>query len=433
MNQKTTLTLASATAATVNFAAAKTESLAVSGGPKAVTFPLKEHEALVDWPRYGVEEKTRVCELIDTNKFYEELPVLEKEWKDYHQSPFVKSHHNGTSVLASMYFALSLDFPPGSEILVPSQTFFATIMPMRILGFVPVFVDCDPRTANFDLAHAAKVITSKTVALVPVHWGGLPCDLDSLMAFAKEKGLVLCEDCAHCHGASMHGKKLGTFGQMSIFSFQATKPLPSIEGGMGMYQTREYYERATAFGHYEAPPKFGDGSAYRQYEGTGFGQKLRMHPLAAALARMQLMKLDKMNEGVNRRVRQLNNRIKHLPGLREPVCPVDAERVYYNHNTWFLDADKAGFTRDQLCKALRDEGVKATAGDYRQQHTCKVYHEAKWWHHAPAIPARLPGSDQISASRFHVALFYEDQPELTDQYAQAFEKVWAHKDEVAKL
>ena len=328
MKTKTALTLASAGTATHSFAAAKTETLAVSGGPKAVTFPLKEHDALVDWPRYGTEEKQRVCEMIDSNKFYEELPLLEKEWKEYHGAPFVKSHHNGTSVLASMYFALSLDFPPGSEILVPSQTFFATIMPMRILGFVPVFVDCDPRTANFDLAHAAKVITPRTVAMVPVHWGGLPCDLDSLMAFAKEKGLVLCEDCAHCHGASMHGKRLGTFGLMSIFSFQATKPLPSIEGGMGMYQTRDYYERATAYGHYEAPPKFGDDSLYRKYEGTGFGQKLRMHPLAAALARMQLMKLDKMNEGVNRRVRQLNDRIKHLPGLREPVCPADAERVF---------------------------------------------------------------------------------------------------------
>ena len=433
MKIQTALTLASAGAGTPNFAAPKLESLAISGGQKAVTFPLKEHNALIEWPRYGAEEKQRVCELIDSNKFYDELPLLEKEWKDYHQVPYVKSHHNGTSTLASMYFALSLDFPPGSEVLVPSQTFFATIMPMRILGFVPVFVDCDPRTANFDVEHAAKVITPKTVALVPVHWGGLPCDMDSLMAFAKEKGLVLCEDCAHCHGASMHGKKLGTFGQMSIFSFQATKPLPSIEGGMGMYQTREYYERAAAYGHYEDPIKFGEDSPYWQYKGTGFGQKLRMHPLAAAIARMQLRKLDKINEGVNRRVRQLNDRIKHLPGLREPDCPADAQRVYYNHNTWFLDAEKAGFTRDQLCKALRAEGVKVTEGDYRQQHTCKVYHEAKWWHHAPKIPDRLPGSDQINRTRFHLPLFYEDCPDLIDQYVKAFEKVWAHKAEVAKL
>jgi len=277
------------------------------------------------------------------------------------------------------------------------------------------------------------VLTPKTVALVPVHWGGLPCDLDKLVAFAKEKGLVLCEDCAHCHGATMHGKKLGTFGAMSISSFQATKPLPGIEGGLGIYQSREHYERAAAYGHYDAPSKFGEDSPYKKYEGTGLGQKYRMHPVAAALARIQLRKLDKMNEGVNRRVRQLNNQLKHLPGLREPLCPPDAQRIYYNHNTWFLDEEKAGFTRNQLCKALQAEGVKATEGIYRQQHTCDVYHEAKWWHHAPTIPAKLPGSDQISRTRFHVPLFHDEAPELIEQYAKAFEKVWAHRDAVAKL
>lgn len=428
-----TLAAAGATIASTAFAQSKTETLAVIGGAKSVTYPPNKHNALVEWPRYGADEKARLCEMLDNNKFYDELPKLEQEWKEYHQTPFVKSHHNGTSVLAAMYSALAHDFPPGTEILVPSQTFFATIMPMRLFGFVPVFVDCDPRTANFDLEHAAKVITPKTRVMVPVHWGGLPCEMDKFVAFAKEKGLVLCEDCAHCHGATMQGKKLGTFGQMAIFSLQATKPLPSIEGGVGMYATREYYERATTYGHYEAPPKFADDSLYRKYDGTGFGQKLRMHPLAAVIARIQLANLDPMNAGVNRRVRELNDRIKHLPGLREPVCRPDIQRVYYNHNTWFFDADKAGFTRDQMCKALRAEGVKITEGNYRQQHTCEVYHEAKWWHHAPVIPAKLPGSDQISRTRFHIPIMYEDVPELIEQYAKAFEKVWAHKGAVAKL
>lgn len=419
--------------ASTALAQTKTETLAINGGAKSVTYPPARHKALVEWPRYGAEEKQRLCDVLDSNKFYDELPKLEQEWKDYHQAPFAKSHHNGTSALASMYFALSLDFPPGTEILVPSQTFFATIMPMRLFDFVPVFVDCDPRTANFDLDHAAKVLTPRTRAMVPVHWGGLPCEMDTFVAFAKEKGLVLCEDCAHCHGASMQGKKLGTFGQMAIWSYQATKPLPSIEGGMGIYQTREYYERATTYGHYEAPPSFAADSPYKKYDGTGFGQKLRMHPLAAVIARAQLRKLDAMNADVNRRVRELNDRLKHLPGLREPACRPDIQRVYYNHNTWFLDADKAGFTRDQLCKALRAEGVRATEGNYRQQHTCDVYHEAKWWHHAPTIPAKLPGSDQISRTRFHLPVMYEDVPELIEQYVKAFEKVWAHKDNVAKV
>src|SRR5512137_235862 len=248
------------------FASPKTETLAASGGAKAVKVPAQQQSKLSHWPRYDEKETQAVSAVLDANKYYEELPLFEKEWKDYVGVPYVKLHHNGTSALSSMYFALSLDFPPGSEILVPSLTFFATIMPMRIVGLVPVFVDCDPRSANFDIEHAAKVITPKTVALVPVHWQGLPCDMDQLGGFAKEKGLVLCEDCAHAHGATMHGKKLGTFGAMAITSFQVIKPLPAIEGGAGMYQTREYYERAAAFGHYEDPAKFPQDSPYRVYD-----------------------------------------------------------------------------------------------------------------------------------------------------------------------
>jgi len=168
---------------------------------------------------------------------------------------------------------LPIDLPPGSEIMVPSYTFFATILPMRFFGYVPIFIDLDPRTACFDLEYAARHLTKDTRAMIPMHSWGLPCDMDRILDFAKEKGLIVLEDAAHAHGASLKGKPMGTWGAMSIFSFQATKPLPAIEGGMGMYQTREYFERAAAFGHYEDPPKFPEDSPYRRYDGTGFGQK----------------------------------------------------------------------------------------------------------------------------------------------------------------
>ena len=80
--------------------------------------------------------------------------------------------------------------------------------------------------------------------------------MDHIADWCREKGLILLEDAAHAHGAEMQGKKMGTWGVMGIFSFQSSKLLPGIEGGMGMYQTREYYERATAFGNYDAPATF---------------------------------------------------------------------------------------------------------------------------------------------------------------------------------
>jgi dTDP-4-amino-4,6-dideoxygalactose transaminase len=330
-----------------------------------------------------------------------------------------------------MYFAL--DLPPGSEIMVPSYTFFATCLAMRFFGYVPIFIDIDPRTVCFDLEDARRKLTKHTRALCPMHSWGLPCEMDRIAQFAKEKGLILLEDAAQAHGASMQGKKVGTWGAMGIFSFQASKCLPAVEGGMGMYQTREYFERASAFGHYEDPVKFPKDSPVRQYEGTGFGQKYRMHPFAAAVARQQLRSLDERNALVEANVRRLNDRLIQLPGLGEPRCRPDQKRAYYYANMLLLDEAKAGFTRGALLKALRAEGVRASMWDYPEQHKFKIYSEAKWWHHKPEIPTSLPGTAQVNRTHIFVSLCYGEAPELLEQYVAAFEKIWAHRAEVAKL
>src|SRR4029077_957149 len=113
-----TVAVAGLSLADYAFAAPKTETLAVAGGSKAVDCSAEQHAALTRWPRYGDAEKKAVGDLLDSNKFYEELPLFEKEWQTYTKSPFVKAHINGSSALTSMYFAL--DLPPGSEIMVPS-------------------------------------------------------------------------------------------------------------------------------------------------------------------------------------------------------------------------------------------------------------------------------------------------------------------------
>jgi perosamine synthetase len=406
------------------------ETLALSGGPKTVTVPAAQEAALTRWPRYGDAEKKALHDLIDNNQFYAELPLFEQEWKQYTKAPFVKAHMNGTSALTSMYFAL--DLPPGSEIMVPSYTFFSTCLSMRFFGLVPIFVDVDPTTTCIDLEDAKRKLTPATRALVAMHSWGLPCEMDLIADWAKEKGLIVLEDAAHAHGASMQGKMMGTWGVMGIFSFQASKPMPTVEGGVGMYQTREYFERAAAFGHYEDPIKFAADSPVRRYEGTGFGQKYRMHPFAAAVARQQLRGLDRQNEVIAANIRHLNQHLLQLPGLSEPRCRPDQKRVYYGGNMLMFDENKAGISRDILIKALKAEGVNASFWDYPEQHKRIIYSEAKWWHHPPAIPATMPGTDQVNHGHIFLPLFCEDAAEINEQYARAFEKVWAHRQELAK-
>lgn len=435
-NRRSFLT-ATATAAAVapGAAAAATmrrgEALALDGGPKAVHVPDATLDALTRWPRYGEPEKAALHALIDSGQFYPELVRFEQEWQVYTKAPFVKAHCNGSSALTSMYFALDLE--PGSEILVPSYTFFATCLAMRFFGYVPVFVDIDPRTACFDLEDAKRKLTPRTRAACVMHSWGMPCALDAIAGWCEEKGLILLEDAAHAHGAEMQGRKLGTWGAMGIVSFQATKVLPGVEGGMGMYRAREHYERAAAFGHYEAPATFPATSPVRAYAGTGFGQKYRMHPFAAAVLRPQLAGLDDRNALAARNVRALNDRITQLPGLSEPPVRPDQKRVYYWASMLLLDERAAGFSRDVLIKALVAEGVRATFWDYPEQHRLKIYAEPRWWHHPPAIPERLPGTEQVNRTHLFLPLLYGDAGELHDQYARAFEKVWAHREALAKL
>jgi dTDP-4-amino-4,6-dideoxygalactose transaminase len=246
------------------------ESLAMDGGPRAVTVPDDRISALVKWPRYGKEEKNAVMTLLETDGWAEEIPALGKEMKEYLQAPYTKAHMNGTSSLMSMFFAL--DLPPGSEILAPSYTAWATTAPMHIFGYVPAFVDLNPRTTTFDLEYAKKCLNSRTKALLPMHSFGNPCDMDEISDFAKQHGLIVLEDCAQAQGASVKGKPGGTWSSTGIFSFQGSKILPTIEGGMGTYQAREYYERATTFGNYELPETQGHVKVRQQ--GVGGSRKV---------------------------------------------------------------------------------------------------------------------------------------------------------------
>jgi len=418
-------------AAAIGASAARgAEALAVDGGQKAVRVPAERVAAVTRWPRFNDEEKRVLVDLLDNNRFYQEIPLLEDELKNALRAPFVKAHCNGTGALLSAFFAL--DLPRGSEILAPSYTAWATTAPMHLFGYVPRFVDINPRTMTFDLDDARKRLTPQTRAIITMHSAGNPCDMDHICVFAKERGLAVVEDACQAQGASLKGKPMGTWGAIGVFSFQSSKILPAIEGGAGVYQTRDYYERATLFGNYELPSSFPADSPYRTYAGTGMGPKLRIHPLAAAIARKQLGKLDGHNAVVDAQVVRLTDRLVQLPGVSRPFCRPDAKRVYWGSHVLFIDEAKAGCSRDAIFKALRAEGVQISPGAYDEQHKYRLYSEAKWWHHPVVIPQDLHGTTQVNRTAVKLPLFREEAPDLVEQYALAFEKVWARRASLAK-
>lgn len=317
----------------------------MNGGDKAIT---ASHDDATTWPRYGTEEEKAVLEVL-RKPSYTPIDILEEDWKKHFNLPYCKAHFNGTSAITSMYFAL--DLPAGSEIMVPCCTFWATITPMRFFDLVPVMIDINPVTLNFDVEDAKRKLTKNTKAVFPVHYLGMPCDMDHISDFCKEKGLILLEDACHAHGASMHGKFMGSWGRMACFSFQGSKPLPALEGGMGNYQNQNDYEQ------------------------------------------------------------------QNRP---------DVDRVYYSANRFLLNETEAGMSRDACVKALKAEGVSASAG--KAQFLCKdpIFHEAKWWHHLPVIADKFPGAREFDKGGISLPYFTKEMPELNEQYITAFEKVWEH-------
>ena len=406
----------------------KKVALALNGGPKAVTAEVAD---ATKWPLYGDEEIGLVSELLKAPG-YGPVAEFEEAWKAYHECPYVKAHCNGTSALTSMLFALEL--PPGSEVLVPDYSTWFPVVPMRFFDLAPVFVDVDPRTMNLSVEDCKKRLTSKTKAVMPVHWYGLPCEMDEICAFAEEHGLVVVEDASHAHGARVKGTLTGNWGRMAGFSLQMSKPLPSIEGGIANYKEQGDYERATAYGNCELPRTFPEDSPYRKYQGTAFGSKLRMHPVSAILARIQLKGLDERNAAGNAQIRRLNDRLLELPGLTEQYARPDIGRVYYANNPMFIDEKKAGMSRSAAVKALQAEGVSVSECTWTLLHTYPVFQEAKWWRHMPVLPEEgsVPGCDQVNRTAIHLPYWTSDQPELVEQYVAAFEKVWAHRKELGK-
>lgn len=403
------------------------EALAQDGGPKAVTAAAADSTR---WPLYGDAEIRSVTELLRSPN-YAPVAEFEEAWKAYHGCAYVKAHCNGTSALTSMLFAL--DLPPGSEILVPNYSTWFPVVPMRFFDLVPVFVDCDPRTMNIDLEDCTRRLTSRTRAIMPVHWFGLPCVMDEIDAFAKERGLDVIEDASHAHGARVNDVLIGNWSRIAGFSLQTSKPLPSIEGGIANYRNRNDFERATTYGNYDLPNTFPEGSPYRKYQGTAFGSKLRMHPVSAILARIQLGELDKRNREGTAQIKRLNDRITQLPGLTEQYVRPGIERVFYSRNLMFIDEQEAGMSRAAVVKALQAEGVEVVAYSWTLLHTYPVFGESQWWRHMPVLPEEgsIPGCDEANRKAISLPYWTSDQPELVEQYAKAFEKVWAHREKLA--
>jgi len=216
----------------------------------------------------------------------EELASFEKEFARYHQQEHAVGVANGLDALI-----LSLKccgFKSGDQVIVPSNTYIATILSIIHCGLTPVLVEPDPYTYNIDPLAIADAVSPRTVAIMVVHLYGQCCDMDPIMAIAKEHQLKVIEDCAQAHGARYKGKLAGTFGDFGAFSFYPTKNLGALgDGGAVICKSEEDEQTLRQLRNY---------GSERKYHNGVIGYNSRLDELQAAFLRIKLPHLDEINQ-----------------------------------------------------------------------------------------------------------------------------------------
>ena len=162
---------------------------------------------------------------------------FEGMFKKYIGSRFAIALNSCTAALHLSLLAIEIN--PGDEVIVPSMTFASTANVVILVGGKPIFVDCEKDTMNIEPKDIERKITSKTKAIIPVHFAGRPCDMNRIMKIARKHKLQVIEDCAHAFGAQYMGKKVGTIGDIGCFSFYVTKNITTGEGGMVVTNNRD--------------------------------------------------------------------------------------------------------------------------------------------------------------------------------------------------
>lgn len=261
---------------------------------------------------------------------------------------------NGTGTLEMGIRALG--FGVGDEIIVPAYTYVASATCVLQNNLVPVFVDVHPDTYNIDPDRIEGAITPRTRAIMTVHFGGQPADMDRILHIASARGLAVIEDAAHAHGCEWSGRKAGSFGRFSSFSFQASKNMTCGEGGIVCTNDRELAARC------ESLLWAGREVGRPWYEFHRLGWNYRLTEFQAAILLAQLSRLAGQVRLRERNARRLSSLLSRIPGIRPLARDPRTTRHGYHIYMFRYDEREVGIPRADFIRALEAEGVPGFSG-----------------------------------------------------------------------
>ena len=311
------------------------------------------------WPIYDESEIKALENVIKSGNWWCGAPGThegENLWKFQDEfAKFQESKHcigvcNGTVAIESALMALDVGL--GDEVIVSDYTFVASASAVVATNAVPIFCDIDPETLVLDVDKVNELITSRTKAIIPVHLGGNPVQMDVLVEIAQKNNLYIIEDCAHAHGSRYKGKRLGNWGDAGAFSFQASKVLTAGEGGAIITNSEELAQKI--YSYIDCGRK---ANAYF-YKHYSYGTNYRMTEYQAAVLRTQLRKFPSQHELRNMNARYFMKELNKIDGIKvmKPT-PGTSELGWYIYPIIFEPDKFGGLNKSQFYKKLNRGGI----------------------------------------------------------------------------
>ncbi|MBI3831884.1 MAG: DegT/DnrJ/EryC1/StrS family aminotransferase [Planctomycetes bacterium] len=306
------------------------QTLAIHGGAKTVSAPKPAWPYLLDEEIEAVRQnlikgRTDWTYLCAAAKGGPGQALEERMQKELGVPHVVATAGGGPALHIACMAVLEM----GDEAIVTPYSWGQTVSCVLQAGGVPIFADIDPETLSLDPQSIEKKITPRTKAIVVVHFGGIPADMDGIMAVAKRHGLAVIEDCAQAQGSLYRGKQVGTFGDFGCFSLGSGKNVAAGEAGLLVTHAREHYERALLAGMHPARNNADVQDPERKKWIDSLIYTYRINAISAGLALKQMDRLDEMNFWRRKNAQALAERLKGVPGIRPQRLPAHCDPAWH--------------------------------------------------------------------------------------------------------
>ena len=311
------------------------------------------------WPQVTEADVQAVLGVVRSGQWYRSrfVPKFEEVYAELNQAKFCIATASGTTALYCSLGALGVG--PGDEVIIPPYTFMATLTVVLQHYALPVFVDSDRETFLMDPAKLEAAITDRTAAIIPVHIGGNVCDMDRILAIAQKHNIPVIGDACQAHLAEWRGKSVGSWGTTGCYSFQLSKNLCSGEGGAILTNDEEMADKCFGFHNCARKRVPGSSFVYR----VGRNTNARMTEFQAALLLTQMEGIKERAQLRSSNAEYLSSMLREIPGIYPARMYEGCTRnAYHLYMFRFVSEEFGGMSRVQFLRALRAEGVPASAG-----------------------------------------------------------------------